>query len=172
MEFVLTIFACNWNFVPFQETSQSILSEFNLLGYYQGLREGGQGVQWPLGPWVLGGPWEGPSKWNIEDFFFLRSPEFGQKNGFNFGGDLTFCRSLKNPEKIVPFSLHVLDCTKPERRNIWVVPGPTLGSRRPWILPLCWCRRVARNSQRGGTVLGVWKRSPQHLKILHFFAIT
>ena len=32
----------------------------------------------------------------------------------------------------MPFSLPVLDYTKPEMRNIEVVPGPTLGSRRPW----------------------------------------
>ena len=52
-------------------------------------------------------------------FFFWRSPEFGQKNCFNFGEDLLFfLRSLENPEKSVPFSLPVLDCTKPEMRNI------------------------------------------------------
>ena len=35
--------------------------------------------------------------------------------------------------EIVPFSLFLLDCTKPEMRNILAVPGPTLGSRRPCI---------------------------------------
>ena len=34
--------------------------------------------------------------------------------------------SHKNPDKIVQFSLPVLDCTEPEMRT-----GPTLGSRRP-----------------------------------------
>ena len=66
-------------------------------------------------------------------FFFLRSPEFGQENRFNFGEDLFFWRSLENPEKSVPFFLLVLDCTKPEMRNICAVPRPTLGSRRPWV---------------------------------------
>ena len=47
-------------------------------------------------------------------------------------GKTFFFGSLENPEKSVPFSLPVLDCTKPEIHYIWVVPGPTLGSRRPW----------------------------------------
>ena len=52
-------------------------------------------------------------------FSVWRSPKFGQKKRFNFGEDLfLFWRSLENPEKSVPFSLPVLDCTKPEMRNI------------------------------------------------------
>ena len=40
--------------------------------------------------------------------------------------------SHKNPpEKFMQFFLPVLDCTKPEMRNIWADPGPTLGSWRP-----------------------------------------
>ena len=61
----------------------------------------------------------------IPKTFFLRSPEFEQKKRFNFGEDLFFFwRSLENPEKSVPFFLPVLDCTKPEMRNIGAVPGP------------------------------------------------
>ena len=68
----------------------------------QGLREGGQGGQWPRGPWILGGPWSlrgpqegpmgfiGPIKMKPRRLFFWRSPKFEQKNRFNFGEDLFF----------------------------------------------------------------------------------
>ena len=83
-----------------------------------------------------------------------RSPEYGEKNRFKLGGAFFFgdhlnlerktvsnlvktfffffLRSLENPEKSVPFSLPVLDCTKPMMRNIKVVPGPTLGAPARW----------------------------------------
>ena len=126
---------------------------------------GGQWPRGPWilwGPWAWRGPGEGPmgligpiEMKHRRPIFFWRSPKFGQENRFNFGElfffqitwictekpfqfrwrSFFFWRSLENSEKSVPFSLPVLDCTKPEMRNIWAVPRPTLGSWRPYSLP-------------------------------------
>ena len=99
----------------------------------------GQGGQWPRGPWILGGPsggpwawrgqWEGPMGFigTSKTFFFGDYLNLDRKSlsiSVKAPPFFLFLRSLENPEKSVPFSLPVLDCTKPEMRNIWVVPGP------------------------------------------------
>ena len=47
----------------------------------------------------------------------------------------------------------------------------TTGRAESFLCPKCSLedRRVARNSQWGGAKLGIWGRSPQSSKILHFF---
>ena len=44
-----------------------------------------------------------------------------------------FWRSHHNSDKTAAFSPSVLEFTKPEIRNICAGPGPTFGSRRPWL---------------------------------------
>ena len=58
----------------------------------------------------------------LKTFFFGDHLNLDKKKSFNFGKDLflffIFWRSFENPEKGVPFSFPVLDCTKPEMCNI------------------------------------------------------
>ena len=107
------------------------------------------------GPWYLGGPWagRGPREGPIG---FIGPIEMKHRRSFFLGDHLNlvrktasiwvktffFWRSLENSEKSVPFSLPVLDYTKPEMRNIWVVPGPTLGApaRIPQRPTVIWVR--------------------------------
>ena len=67
-------------------------------------------------------------------FYFWRSPNSDRKNRYNFGEDpFFFWRSHHILDKTAAFSPSVLEFTKLEIRNICASPGPTFGSRRPWL---------------------------------------
>ena len=124
----------------------------------QGFGEGGQGGQWPRGPWArerahlnyiekwkahecylqITSCWpEKQSKYRWKPFF-LKSLDFGRENSRNFGEDLFFSflfwRSHHIWDQTAAFSPSILDFTKPEFHHIWAVPGRTFGSWRPWTL--------------------------------------
>ena len=105
-------------------------------------KRGDRGVQWPRSPWILGGRPIGFRK----AVGFSRNQHVRPKNIF-FGDHqistgntvkilvktFFFWRSHHNSDKTAAFSPSVLEFTKPEIRNICAGPGPTFGSRRPWL---------------------------------------
>ena len=67
-------------------------------------------------------------------FLFWRSNHNPDKTVAFFRKDLFFGGEIpSNPDKTVAYSPSVLEFTKLEMRNIWADPGPTFGSRRPWL---------------------------------------
>ena len=115
----------------------------NLVLSNRALREGEQeGTMTPgpmdfRRPMGLKGPMTGPNgihrkwTWKWTFFYFWDHLNLDRKTVLISVKTFFFEITCFRPEK--PFSWHVLDCTKPEMRNIWVVPGPTLGSRCPYF---------------------------------------
>ena len=83
----------------------------------------------------------GPSKWHWEISMWGLKAFFFEDHLISTGKIVRisvktffFWRSHHNSDKTAAFSPSVLEFTKPEIRHIWAGPGPTFGSRRPWLL--------------------------------------
>ena len=77
-------------------------------------------------------PWE-ISIWGLKTFFF-GDHQISSGNTVKISvKTFFFWRSHHNSDKTAAFSPSVLEFTKPKIRHIWAGPGPTFGSRRPWL---------------------------------------
>ena len=125
----------------------------DILALAPGPPRGGQGGQSPRGSWAsrrlmasvrpAEGPWAREGSYRndseklpceaLKTFFFEdhlistgKTVRISVKTFF-------FLRSHHFSDQTAAFSPSILDFTKPEIRHIWAGPGPTFGSRPPWL---------------------------------------
>ena len=116
--------------------------------YTQGHREGWQGGAMTPGPMDFRGPmgFSGSSRGPMSSRGARRNDT--EKLACEAWRPFFFWRSHHNSDKTAAFSPSVLEFTKPKICHISAGPGPTFGSRRPWVYVTH--RRVARIWKRGG----------------------